>query len=186
MERRLAALERELTRDPEDALAWVELARLVERGGHLPAWLDAAALPWVRRAWARRPEERTLARVALPLLGLEPAPPGEAAPGPWWEAAGRLGRAEGRTFDRETGWPLALVRPRDGARMLLVPGGEVALQGLRGPVQVLVAPFYMDRLLVSVGRYLEYLDQVGAAPGGGTRRHGRGAVPAARQDLLTR
>jgi formylglycine-generating enzyme required for sulfatase activity len=167
MQHRLATLEEELGRRPDQPEAWVELARLAQRSAYRPAWLTPGHLPWLEQAWRACPDERTLEPLVLPLLGLAPVREELDTQAPWWEREGRCGAAGGARYDRLTGWPLAVARARDGAVMMLVPAATLALRESQGGRPRPVGPLYLDRFVISAGQYLEFLRATGGSLGWG-------------------
>ncbi len=136
-ERRIEVLARHLEHEPEDAFGWVELARGLERGRNprLPRGLDLTDLA---RAWAKVPRERALARLALPLVGLEPTPDASWFPGEWWVLSDRADEVTGEFFDEASGFPLRARDPASGLDYLWIPGRsrEVGYYVSRHPVTV--------------------------------------------------
>lgn len=177
MDRELEETERALRAAPRDLPAWVRLARLARRAGRLPGFLDPAFhLPWLRAAWRRVPEERALADLVLPLLGLRPAAdPKPEDPGGFWRTSSRWAEAGDHWFDAVTGFPLRVVREADGAELVYVPDGE-SMRGswdrgedgrLRGeePTELVwVDEMLVDRFPVTRARWARFLAATGRLP----------------------
>lgn len=126
-DRRLRALEGELTRRPGNLEAWREVADLVRRTGQLPAWVEASRdLPALHELWAAEPGERDLHTLVLGTAGLELVREKPADPGRAWGEAGRLGEAADHYYDAVSGLPLRVRVAGTHLELALVPEGTVA------------------------------------------------------------
>jgi formylglycine-generating enzyme required for sulfatase activity len=133
-------------RHPEDADAWLALARAAARHGRRVSGLGPTELPQLLAHWHSHPSERCLTELVLPSLGLAPATSGDAPRG--WAAPGGGGP---EAWDPETGLPLRARRSVDGAPVCLVPlpgGGRI----------------YLDRYPVTAGRFARFLTASGRSP----------------------
>lgn len=147
-EAELDRLAHTASRHPEDADAWLALARAVTRHGRAVSGLGPAELPPLLSHWRTHPGERCLAELVLPTLGLAPARAGQTAEG--WAARGARGEGP-EAWDPETGLPLRARRVLDDAPMCLVPRAN----GSR---------LFVDRYPVTAGRFATFLSATGHAP----------------------
>ncbi len=164
----LSRLARALERERDSTGAWLELAHLVPRLGHLPRFVDPIRdLPTLLGIWHAQPEERTLAGLVLPMLGLEDRGESDLDPGEFWTATGRIRRAGSDLHDSETALPLVVRRSSDGARMRLMPQDHLVRGCFSGrdretpPSMVEVDTCYLDEAPVTVAAYAAFVEATG-------------------------
>lgn len=142
----LRRIEAELRHRPLDTARWIDLARVAERLGRLPGFLDPEVhLVQLQAAWGDQPASRELATLVLPLMGLALPATREPAPPRWWRRCERHGERAGHWYDLETGYPLEVVRAADGARLRLVAGDWNSIEP--------VFPFYVEERATHVEAY---------------------------------
>lgn len=156
--RSLAHLERAIRQDPRDSAPWLELGRLCARNALHPEFLDRHLhLGPLLTHLGQLPEARPLIPLALEMLGLEEAPtPGEspdaALPPP------------------PCGLPREVIRGKDRAPMLLLPGGKLTTRRLSNevlgeePQLRAIPPHYMDRWEVTVEAFGSFLREQDRPP----------------------
>lgn len=165
----LPGLARRLADRPDDPETLLAVAVEHARTGRLPAgFTPRAVLGPLLGLWAKAPDERSLGSLILPAMGLAPHDdPG--SPPAWWARRGRPRSLEGRRFDPATGFPLRVTRVRDGAAMVLVPGGPM----VRGsdapprcgpPHRTRVSPYLIDAAPVPARAFARWWDAVGRGP----------------------
>ncbi len=156
---------REVEREPEDAEAWLALARLAARQGRA---VDRETLAGLRPSllmllWRECPGDRTPMSLLGPLLGVTSrygalAP---VVPGRWWQTSGRLGTSPEGAYDQLSGLPLAVRRCSDLAEMRLVPVGRYRLGERRDARTELVGWTYLDRFPIRRSQYRRFLARTG-------------------------
>ncbi|WP_337174368.1 SUMF1/EgtB/PvdO family nonheme iron enzyme [Paludisphaera sp.] len=109
---------------------------------------------------ATPPDATANATLVPPEPNSPPASPG--TPADRRLPAGFAAASDAR-FD-PSGWPTAIVGDRDGARMVLVPGGVFPMGDDRDPAaspshRVRLSTFYIDEHEVTVGQFRRFLDQ---------------------------
>lgn len=114
--------------------------------------------------WEQDPDARALAALFPFAFELEIAPRREGPPGSYWEGNQRLGEQGSHWYDRVTGLPLEVLRPRDRAPMVLVPAGAVPVGDQSHRRVVHLGGLWIDRFPVTRGRFRLFLEAHSEAP----------------------
>ncbi len=157
----LDRLLRRIAGSPDEPDGWLELARWVERTGQLPPGaLDSGSRERLLGFWSRHPAERGLARLILPLLGLEPVAVGGPPP-PGWEGLARTGPEGG--YEVATGLPLTVRCATSGILLGRIPEGRFSMGSLAAPEEepirtVSLPGCWLSLAPVTVAEYATWLE----------------------------